>query len=122
MMTVAKTIDAPVKFVARNPPTAAFPFALLGLGDVAIPAILVRLMFEFDRSRTSKATGRLLSLRMPLASELPFMRASTSVLDNPLSSTSFQLRSVPLCSLPHLAARSRSFSTSALTRSRGIQP
>lgn len=57
MMTVAKTVDAPVKFIARNPPTAAFPFALLGLGDVAIPAILVRLMYEFDQTQDDKGYG-----------------------------------------------------------------
>ena len=41
MMTVATKIDAPVKLLAPNPPGSASPAAILGLGDLAIPGLMV---------------------------------------------------------------------------------
>ena len=48
MMTVALKVDAPVKLLAQNGPDASFPFAVLGLGDVAIPAFFAALMHKFS--------------------------------------------------------------------------
>ena len=41
MVTVATKIDAPVKLVAPNPAGSANAYALLGLGDVALPSLMV---------------------------------------------------------------------------------
>lgn len=48
MVTVAKGIDAPIKLLA---PKAGGTFAMLGLGDVVIPGLLVALCLRFDLAR-----------------------------------------------------------------------
>lgn len=51
MVTVAKGIDAPIKLVAPNPPGSASPAALLGLGDVALPSLLVAFLGRYGDAR-----------------------------------------------------------------------
>mmetsp|Transcript_41591 Transcript_41591/g.71208 ORF Transcript_41591/g.71208 Transcript_41591/m.71208 type:complete len:465 (+) Transcript_41591:35-1429(+) len=51
MMTVATKVEAPVKFLYTSPPSdtpKAYPFSVLGLGDVVIPGLFVRLMSKVD--------------------------------------------------------------------------
>lgn len=51
MMTVATKVEAPVKFLYTAPPSEterAYPFSVLGLGDVVIPGLFVRLMSKAD--------------------------------------------------------------------------
>ncbi|KAF2753459.1 hypothetical protein EJ05DRAFT_458001 [Pseudovirgaria hyperparasitica] len=53
MVTVAKTLDIPIKLVFPRPPSPtdadALPsFAMLGLGDVVLPGILIGLALRFD--------------------------------------------------------------------------
>ena len=53
MLTVAKSIDAPIKLLfpkslSANPPE----FSLLGLGDIVIPGIFVALCLRYDVLRT----------------------------------------------------------------------
>lgn len=49
MVTVAKGIDAPIKLMA--PKTGGAGFAMLGLGDVVVPGLLIALMLRFDMGR-----------------------------------------------------------------------
>lgn len=68
MVTVAKSLDVPIKLVFPRPaplddPTAAPSHAMLGLGDVVIPGIVVALALRFDlylfylrRQKTTAAT------------------------------------------------------------------
>eukprot|EP00903_Cladosiphon_okamuranus_P015741 g14529.t1 len=51
MMTVATRIEAPVKFLfpALTDPSKQYPFSVLGLGDIVIPATFCTLMRSFDR-------------------------------------------------------------------------
>ncbi|CAN0066087.1 unnamed protein product [Pylaiella littoralis] len=51
MMTVATKIEAPVKFLfpSFTDPTKAYPFSVLGLGDIVIPATFCTLMRSFDK-------------------------------------------------------------------------
>lgn len=51
MMTVATKVEAPVKFLYTAPPSDTpkpYPFSVLGLGDVVIPGLFVRLMSKVD--------------------------------------------------------------------------
>jgi minor histocompatibility antigen H13 len=51
MMTVATKVEAPVKFLYAAPPSdvpKSYPFSVLGLGDVVIPGLFVRLMSKVD--------------------------------------------------------------------------
>jgi minor histocompatibility antigen H13 len=51
MMTVATKVEAPVKFLFTAPPSdvpRSYPFSVLGLGDVVIPGLFVRLMTKID--------------------------------------------------------------------------
>lgn len=51
MMTVATKVEAPVKFLYTAPPSdqpKAYPFSVLGLGDVVIPGLFVRFMSRVD--------------------------------------------------------------------------
>jgi hypothetical protein len=51
MMTVATKVEAPVKFLYTAPPSdveRSYPFSVLGLGDVVIPGLFVRLMSKID--------------------------------------------------------------------------
>ena len=62
MLTVAKSIDAPIKILfptdwSEDPPK----FALLGLGDIVIPGIFMAMCLRYDvlRSLNVKAVNRL---------------------------------------------------------------
>lgn len=57
MMTVAMKVDAPVKLLAINPTASAYPYAALGLGDIAIPAFFCSLMHQYDLALASDATS-----------------------------------------------------------------
>ena len=51
MMTVATKVEAPVKFLYTAPPSDIprdYPFSVLGLGDVVIPGLFVRLTAKVD--------------------------------------------------------------------------
>ena len=53
MVTVAKTLDVPIKLVFPRPahpdsPSTAPSFAMLGLGDVVLPGIMMGLALRFD--------------------------------------------------------------------------
>ena len=51
MMTVATKVEAPVKFIYTAPPSDTpkpYPFSVLGLGDVVIPGLFVRLTQNID--------------------------------------------------------------------------
>ncbi|CAM9181224.1 unnamed protein product [Scytosiphon promiscuus] len=51
MMTVATRIEAPVKFLfpSFTDPAKRYPFSVLGLGDIVIPATFCTLMRSFDQ-------------------------------------------------------------------------
>mmetsp|Transcript_3395 Transcript_3395/g.4746 ORF Transcript_3395/g.4746 Transcript_3395/m.4746 type:complete len:161 (-) Transcript_3395:22-504(-) len=54
MMTVATKVEAPVKFLYTAPPLpdgmeSKYPFSVLGLGDIVIPGLFVRFMFQMDQ-------------------------------------------------------------------------
>jgi len=53
MVTVAKGIDAPIKLLAPKPGSSA-DFAMLGLGDIVIPGMVIALCLRFDLHRYSK--------------------------------------------------------------------
>ena len=64
MMTVATSVKAPVKFLYTAPPPLdgiprVYPFSVLGLGDVVIPGLFVRLMYTVDET-CAYAAGLLL--------------------------------------------------------------
>jgi len=52
MLTVAKSIDAPIKLLFPKPLSelteGGFPFSLLGLGDIIVPGIFLSLAYRFD--------------------------------------------------------------------------
>src|SRR5262245_50996990 len=53
MVTVAKSLDVPIKLVFPRPapadePTAKPSHAMLGLGDVVLPGIMIGLALRFD--------------------------------------------------------------------------
>lgn len=50
MVTVAKGLDAPIKLLAPKPNTTGgiTDFAMLGLGDVVIPGLMIALCLRFD--------------------------------------------------------------------------
>lgn len=50
MVTVAKGIEGPIKLVAPKDSTGT-AFAMLGLGDVVIPGLLIALCLRFDFAR-----------------------------------------------------------------------
>ncbi|CAN0210304.1 unnamed protein product, partial [Laminaria digitata] len=51
MMTVATKIEAPVKFLFPSTvdPAKQYPFSVLGLGDIVVPATFCTLMRSFDQ-------------------------------------------------------------------------
>jgi len=56
-MTVATKVEAPIKFLYPAPPSEierAYPFSVLGLGDVVIPGLFVRLMTKVDQDLKPK--------------------------------------------------------------------
>ena len=46
MVTVATSLDAPIKLLTPKSPTA---FAMLGLGDVVVPGLFLALLLRFDQ-------------------------------------------------------------------------
>ncbi|KAL3802464.1 hypothetical protein ACHAW5_009723 [Stephanodiscus triporus] len=57
MMTVATKVEAPVKFLYPAPLSdtpRAYPFSVLGLGDVVIPGLFLRLMYKVDEALQPK--------------------------------------------------------------------
>lgn len=50
MVTVAKGIDAPIKLLAPKPGSTS-DFAMLGLGDIVIPGLVIALCLRFDMHR-----------------------------------------------------------------------
>lgn len=57
MMTVATKVEAPVKFLYTAPPSdipKPYPFSVLGLGDIVIPGLFVRLMSKVDEELQPK--------------------------------------------------------------------
>lgn len=58
MMTVATKIDAPVVLKAPNPIGSASPYALLGLGDVALPSLLVSFLGRYGDVRGERVWRR----------------------------------------------------------------
>lgn len=62
MVTVAKSLDAPIKLLAPKPSSttaSGIDFAMLGLGDVVIPGLMIALCLRFDLQRY--ASKRLLA-------------------------------------------------------------
>ena len=53
MVTVAKGIDAPIKILAPKSPLSTSPmdFAMLGLGDIVVPGLVIALCLRFDMHR-----------------------------------------------------------------------
>jgi minor histocompatibility antigen H13 len=53
MLTVAKSVDAPIKlmFPYNLKKTEAPQFSMLGLGDIVIPGIFVALCLKYDIDR-----------------------------------------------------------------------
>jgi len=53
MMTVATKIEAPVKFLYYTVPPDGipreYPFSVLGLGDIVIPGLFVRMLGKMDK-------------------------------------------------------------------------
>ncbi|KAG5175518.1 signal peptide peptidase-domain-containing protein, partial [Tribonema minus] len=60
MLTVATRFEAPVKFIFPLPADVerAYPFAVLGLGDIVIPAIVISLLRNLDKSLAERDAGR----------------------------------------------------------------
>lgn len=60
MVTVATSpaFDGPMKLIFPNAiANAANPYSILGLGDIAVPGLLIALMLRFDRSRSKNLSG-----------------------------------------------------------------
>jgi minor histocompatibility antigen H13 len=58
MLTVAKSIDAPIKLLFPNDWSADPPkFSLLGLGDIVIPGIFMAMCLRWDVIRALKASA-----------------------------------------------------------------
>lgn len=63
MLTVAKSIDAPIKLLfPKNWSSVPPEFALLGLGDIVIPGLFVSLCLRYDviKSMNIEELGRLI--------------------------------------------------------------
>lgn len=56
MVTVAKSLDAPIKLLAPKPTSSGYPaeFAMLGLGDVVVPGLMIALCLRFDLAQYAK--------------------------------------------------------------------
>ncbi|KAI9632812.1 putative minor histocompatibility antigen h13 [Dioszegia hungarica] len=55
MVTVAKGLDAPIKLLAPRPSTGTVTdFAMLGLGDVVVPGLMVALCLRFDLAQYAR--------------------------------------------------------------------
>jgi len=51
MVTVAKGIDAPIKILSPRSSTQTNDFAMLGLGDIVVPGLVIALCLRFDLHR-----------------------------------------------------------------------
>lgn len=52
MVTVARNLDGPIKLVAPRPSSSSgIDFAMLGLGDVVVPGLMVALCLRYDLAR-----------------------------------------------------------------------
>jgi len=60
MMTVATKIDAPIKLMAPNPPGSASSAAILGLGDLAIPGLMVACLSRRGDALSDNGRSRLI--------------------------------------------------------------
>ncbi|EEH35120.1 peptidase A22B family protein [Paracoccidioides lutzii Pb01] len=68
MVTVAKSLDIPIKLVFPRPPSPgqdrdSVNMAMLGLGDIVIPGMVIGLALRFDLFLYYKLKGAMLSLR-----------------------------------------------------------
>ena len=56
MVTVAKSLDAPIKLLAPKPTSSGSPaeYAMLGLGDVVIPGLMIAMCLRFDLAQYAK--------------------------------------------------------------------
>ncbi|WVQ78676.1 hypothetical protein IAT38_000763 [Cryptococcus sp. DSM 104549] len=57
MVTVAKGIDAPIKILSpkSSPFSSPTEFAMLGLGDIVVPGLVIALCLRFDLARYARA-------------------------------------------------------------------
>jgi minor histocompatibility antigen H13 len=56
MLTVAKSIDAPIKLLfPKNWETTPPEFSLLGLGDIVLPGIFIGLCLRYDIIKSIKS-------------------------------------------------------------------
>ncbi|WVQ77377.1 hypothetical protein IAR50_007062 [Cryptococcus sp. DSM 104548] len=57
MVTVAKTIDAPIKILSPKTSPFASPtkFSMLGLGDIVVPGLIIALCLRYDLHRYAQA-------------------------------------------------------------------
>lgn len=51
MVTVATSLEAPIKILAPRTSPSGINYALLGLGDIVIPGLLISLCLRFDLHR-----------------------------------------------------------------------
>lgn len=60
MVTVAKSVDHPIKLVWPKSGFWATDFSMIGLGDLVLPGILIAMLLRFDRDRRNRnaANGR----------------------------------------------------------------
>ena len=63
MLTVAKSVDAPIKLMFPADLTATpVKFSMLGLGDIVIPGIFVALCVRYDINRVLEKSTKKLSV------------------------------------------------------------
>jgi len=70
MVTVAKSVDAPIKLLfikAFAQPDADAQFSMLGLGDIVLPGVFVALLLRFDAARAKLELGTLDHSSTPFA-------------------------------------------------------
>jgi minor histocompatibility antigen H13 len=66
MVTVAKSVDAPIKLMFPIDMLATPPkFSMLGLGDIVIPGIFVALCLKFDVDRHLKNNSDVANIQTP---------------------------------------------------------
>ncbi|CAM9864161.1 unnamed protein product [Ascophyllum nodosum] len=93
MMTVATRIEAPVKFLfpSFSDPSKQYPFSVLGLGDIVIPATFCTLMRSFDQQLESARQAEAAAARAlanEVSSKNPVALWLDSFLGAPLSKAS----------------------------------
>jgi len=63
MVTVAKSVDAPIKLLFPNDPYEdPIKFSMLGLGDIVIPGIFAALCVKYDINRVLEKSTKKLSV------------------------------------------------------------